>query len=885
VQNKAQDDDLVMNLVEMALARPADVRASYLENACDHDSQLFEEVWKYVEWEERMKGFLLDPLVLPASERGFEPGELLDGRFRILREVSQGGMGIVYEAVDERLDRRIAIKCAKAGFRKRLPPEVRHASEISHPNVCKIFEIHTASTDHGEIDFLTMEFLDGETLAERLRRGPLPEKEARTIAQQLCAGLAEAHRNGVIHGDLKSSNVILATAAAGAIRAVITDFGLARGSEATQRTTQSGVLGGTPDYMAPELWKGEKATVASDIYALGVILYELASGGKPHPPSPDLPWEDRLTRKAPAANPKWDRVLVRCLDPDPALRFPNADEIGQALAPRSKRWMLAAAAAVLLAVASGVVTYERATGPEETVRLAVLPFETSPAATQISEGLLRETAAQLAHLKGSPHTKFTFVPLSDVLRNHVDTIEKADRALGATHALHGTIENKDGKIVLHAYLTDARSRTNAEGINVNDWQAAYAPSEMRYAPAALAGVVTSTFRLPALAASVNGAARQDYLAGVAYTRRDSGIDMALPLLERAVAADADSPLTYAALAEAQWFKYYATKDQAWLDRFTESVRQAELRNPDLAEVHRVAGLLKGSAGLYEAATAEYLRAIDLEPGNGDAYRRLGSAYESNSLLDKALEAYRHAIEVDPAQYRNQQAIASFYYERANYGEAIQYLRRMVELAPNEPNSHYALGSAYMDLGQFAETEKELRLAANLGETPTVLQHLGLALMYQGRDSEAVSYFTRALSRWPDMYILWMNLGMAYRRLDLTAKSEQANLRGLQLAEREVTSDPRNGTIRSHLAYLCARLGYRQRAEFEVVQALQFSPDDAHTRWMVAATYEVLDRRDDTIRVLAGSPAGVLADLSRWPDVADLHKDSRFRELLASRQIH
>jgi serine/threonine protein kinase len=94
-------------------------------------------------------------------------------------------MGIVYEALDEKLDRRIALKCAKAGFRKRLPPEVRNASDISHPNVCKTFEIHTASTIHGDLDFLTMEFLDGETLADRLRREPLSEKDARTIALQL----------------------------------------------------------------------------------------------------------------------------------------------------------------------------------------------------------------------------------------------------------------------------------------------------------------------------------------------------------------------------------------------------------------------------------------------------------------------------------------------------------------------------------------------------------------------------------------------------------------------------------------------------------------------------------------------------------------------------
>src|SRR6202171_1569650 len=207
---KSQDDDLVLSLVDLVLARRADEREACLRSACEDDPELFDQVWKYVQWDQRMNGFLLEPLYPPAyNEHPFEPGELLMERFRIVREVAQGGMGIVYEAVDQKLERRIALKCAKTGFRKRLPPEVRNAREISHPNVCKIFEIHTASAERGEIDFLTMEFLEGETLAERLRRGRLPEKEARTIARQLCAGLAEAHRKQVIHGDLKSNNVIL----------------------------------------------------------------------------------------------------------------------------------------------------------------------------------------------------------------------------------------------------------------------------------------------------------------------------------------------------------------------------------------------------------------------------------------------------------------------------------------------------------------------------------------------------------------------------------------------------------------------------------------------------------------------------------------------------
>jgi hypothetical protein len=136
VLTREQDDELVMGLVEMALGKPSSNREAYLrENAAD-DSELFDRVWYYIEWEERMQGFLLDPLYPQTSEPTFFPGELLDKRFRIVREVARGGMGIVYEAMDEKLERRIALKCAKAGFHKRLPPEVRNASEISHPNVC-----------------------------------------------------------------------------------------------------------------------------------------------------------------------------------------------------------------------------------------------------------------------------------------------------------------------------------------------------------------------------------------------------------------------------------------------------------------------------------------------------------------------------------------------------------------------------------------------------------------------------------------------------------------------------------------------------------------------------------------------------------------------------
>jgi serine/threonine protein kinase len=158
----------------------------------------------------------------------FIPGTLLGGRFRIIRAAGAGGMGLVYEAFDEKLNQRVALKGVKPGYGDHLPPEARAAREVSHFNVCKVHDLHVVSTPLGEMEFLSMEFIDGQTLSEQIDRlGPVPEPEAREIARQICAGLAQAHSQGVIHGDLKPGNVLIVRAPRSPIRAVITDFGIA----------------------------------------------------------------------------------------------------------------------------------------------------------------------------------------------------------------------------------------------------------------------------------------------------------------------------------------------------------------------------------------------------------------------------------------------------------------------------------------------------------------------------------------------------------------------------------------------------------------------------------------------------------------------------------
>jgi serine/threonine-protein kinase len=264
---------------------------------------------------------------------GFTPGAVLAERYRIIGLLGRGGMGEVYRADDLKLGQPVALKFLPARFAEekdrldRFYAEVRIARQVSHPNVCRVYDV-------GEIDgqhYLSMEYVDGEDLASLLKRiGRLPPDKALAISRELCAGLAAAHDRGVLHRDLKPSNVMVD----GRGRARITDFGLA--VAATE--VQEGEVSGTPAYMAPEQLAGRGATVRSDIYALGLVLYELSTGKKAF----DAASLDELMRKhseaptapssvAPGFDPAVERVILRCLEKDPAQRPSSVAKVAAAL--------------------------------------------------------------------------------------------------------------------------------------------------------------------------------------------------------------------------------------------------------------------------------------------------------------------------------------------------------------------------------------------------------------------------------------------------------------------------------------------------------------------------------------------------------------------------
>lgn len=293
---------------------------------------------------------------LPA-QAGLPDGSVIAERYRIVRFIARGGMGEVYEAEDLALGGRVALKTILptleegTEYVERFKREIHVARHVTHPNVCRIYDlgVHRAPAAPGEpappeLLFLTMELLHGTTLSERLRYGPMAITEALPLVVQLAAGLHAAHEAGVVHRDFKSANVMLVPShkEGRPPRVVITDFGLARPAASTESLvsiSDGGAVVGTPAYMAPEQVVGKPATPAADIYALGIVVYEMVTGTRPFDgPSPYVVAARRLTEPPPPPrvhvpdlDPAWDEAILRCLKVDPAERFESAPEFSAAL--------------------------------------------------------------------------------------------------------------------------------------------------------------------------------------------------------------------------------------------------------------------------------------------------------------------------------------------------------------------------------------------------------------------------------------------------------------------------------------------------------------------------------------------------------------------------
>jgi serine/threonine protein kinase/tetratricopeptide (TPR) repeat protein len=465
--------------------------------------------------------------------RTFRVNEVVAGRYRILRFIAQGGMGEVYEAQDSALGQRVALKtvrpavAADAEALARFKREIQVARQVTHHNVCRIYDLgsHRSSSPiaalypGGEILFVTMELLQGESLSQRLaRQGAIESEAGLPLAEQMAAALDAAHAAGIVHRDFKSANVFLEPLANGGNRVVVTDFGLARGVEGEGlggSLTIAGSVLGSPAYMAPEQVEGHKVTGAADLYAFGIVLYEMCTGRVPfRGDTPLATAVKRLTENPPSPrkikaglDPNWERSILRCLERTPDNRFATGSQViealrGQDLEREAKasrvrpnlRRIVTLTAAILLVTAAVVINLRAWRGvgddsmdlsllqPPAVARpaIAVLGFRNVTGNEQhawLSSGLAEMLASELSNggdvrvVPGENVTrarKELQLTIGDAFA--VDTLEALRQNLGSDYVVSGGFtllsEAEEGRLRVDLRLQDTVAEENSTALVV-----------------------------------------------------------------------------------------------------------------------------------------------------------------------------------------------------------------------------------------------------------------------------------------------------------------------------------------------------------------------------------------------------------------------------------
>jgi TolB-like protein/Flp pilus assembly protein TadD len=700
------------------------------------------------------------------------------GPYEIVSRLGAGGMGEVWRARDTRLEREVALKVLPAETmadptaRARLLREARLASQLNHPNICTVHEV-------GETDgraYIAMELVEGRPLAALIADGGLPSEQALRIGQQLADALAHAHERSVVHRDLKSGNVVITPEN----RLKVLDFSLAKRlpasemAEATTLTqpslTEAGAIIGTLAYMAPEQLKGKAADARSDVWAFGVVLYEMAVGARPFRGSTGYELSSAILNQTPSPLPPTlpaplAAVIERCLAKGPAQRYQRGGEVRAALEavasgetlplwPALRTWVarhrvqtvLACLAAALSVVASLDVGGVRSrllggTGTPKAIRMAVLPFANlsgDPEQEYLSDGLTQEMIAQLGRLH--PETLSVIARTSVMRYKKTETpIDQIGRELNVDYVLEGSAQKEGGRV-----------RVSAELIQVKDQAQLWADVYEREMAGILAlqsdvaRKVADALALKLLPAerawlassrTVDPEAYEAYLKGSQYwiKRTKEDLNTAEGYFNLALKKDPDFAPAYAGMAWVWGCRNemgYAPQTEAVAKQKAAALKAVSL-DDTLAEAHFALAALRTWGELDPAgAGPEWQRAVELDPNYPDGIATHADYLAIMGRADEAVTEIDRAVNLDPfdVNIHGFRAIVLLYARR--YDEAIAEARKALAMQADSGVALSALILAFHASGRFDEmTAAAVKLHAEwLPDTGVALEKA-----YDGRD--------------------------------------------------------------------------------------------------------------------------------------------------------
>jgi serine/threonine protein kinase/tetratricopeptide (TPR) repeat protein len=735
-------------------------------------------------------------------------GRIFGGRYEVIEELGEGGMGIVYKVFDRKIEEKVALKVLApeiAGDEKtieRFRNELKLARKVSHRNVCRMYDL----SEEEKTPFITMEFVPGENLKSLIRRvDQLSKAKAISIAKQVCEGLNEAHRMGVVHRDLKPQNIMVDSEG----NARIMDFGIAR-SIRTKSITETGMIIGTPEYMSPEQVEGLGVDHQSDIYSLGVILFEMLTGRVPFRGETPLSVILKHKTEQPPDPRKYDeqipvalsRAILKCMEKDKKKRYQTANallddlidiEKGmtttqtveiEGIGKKAKKSrgrkneifilsavLVAAITAVVLFFYPGIFNSER----QAMNSIAVLPLKNlSGISTQeyISDGMTESLISNLAKIEALER-----VISSTSVMQYKETsksLPEIARELGVDAVVEGSVMVSDNRVRVSVQLIEARTDRNI-------WSNSYErdlrdilalQSELARAIAREIKIIVTPAEQARLSVThpVDPEAFQFVLRARSHWNKRTEEDLirARELFEQAIEKDPTYALAYAGLADAynMLASYYFIPSSEAYPKAREAALKALELDENIAEAYTSLAWVKyRHDGDWFGAETDYNWAIGLNPNYAVAHHWYGALLRDMGRFDEALTQMERARELNPFSLAINTSLGYLYFFARQYDQAITQCRQTLQQDPDFHWAYDVMALSHIQKGEFEEALKELKQALAISASSIDYKcHLAQAYALAGMISDARNLLEELLREQETGHVPLHEIALIYQAL-------------------------------------------------------------------------------------------------------------------------